>query len=274
MRGKKLKLIVIGAMVIILAALLIAPGRMVRVAVEKGGSLALGVPVHLRGAVLKLFSGEIELSGLQVSNPEGYTTKSAIEVGRIVVHAPLLRLISSKPRIESITVEAPAVTLEPGLTGSNLSALMNNAGSAKGGSGGRKLGIGSLRIADARVTLATTFNGAPPRTINLPAIAIKELGGEGNAGVTIAQTMALALREIVLSAVANGRGVLPADLGASLSSSVASFNQARSQILGTVGDAGSAAGKLMEGAKGTVGKAGEALSGGVQLPFLPGKTSK
>lgn len=272
MRGKKLILIVIGVVVIIAAALLIAPGRMVRVAVEKGGSFALGVPVHLKGAVLKMFSGEIELRGLQVSNPKGYTAKNAIEVGRIAVHAPLRRLISSKPRIESIIVEAPSVTLEQGLTGSNLSALINNAGSAKGGGGGKKLVIGSLRIADARVTLVTTLQGALSTIINLPAIEMKELGGEGNSGVTIAQTMALVLREIVQSAVANGSGVLPADLSTSLSSSVASFNQARSQILGTgnqtVSGVRSSANTLMKEAKDT---AGEAISGWKQLP---GKMSK
>jgi len=275
MRGKMLKLIVLGVVVIIVAALLMAPDRVVRIAVEKGGSFALGVPVHLKGAALKIFSGKIELRGLSVSNPKGYTTKSAIEIGRIAVHAPLHRLLSSKPRIESITVEAPAVTLEQALTGSNLSDLMNNAGSGKGGGEGKKLFIGSLRIADARVTLATMLKGASSTTINLPLIDIKELGGEGNAGVTIAQTMALALREIVQSAIANGGGVIPADLSASLSSSVTSFNQAYSQMLGArskvVSEAGSSAGKLLEDAKDTAGKA---LSGVKQLPLLPGNKSK
>lgn len=275
MRGKMLKLIVIGVVIIIVATFFIATDRIVRIAVEKGGTFALGVPVHLNGAVLNLFSGKIELRGLSVSNPKGYTTKSAIEVGRIAVHAPLHRLVSSKPRIESIIIQAPAVTLEQGLTGSNLSDLMNNADSGKSGGGGKKLVIRSLRIADARVTLTATLKGAPSRTINLPVIEIKELGGEGNEGVTIAQTMALALREIVQSSVANGSGVIPANLGASLSSSVTSFNQAYSRMLGTgsqvISGDGSSVGKLLEGAKDTARKS---VLGVKQLPLLPGKTSK
>jgi len=275
MAGSFAKRFAVGAVVIIVAALLalvIAPGRIVRTAVEKGGTFALGVPVHLKGAGLRLFSGVIDLNGLDVRNPEGYTTKSAVEVGHINVRAPLHHLVGSKPRIESITVESPAVTLEQCIRGSNLSDLMNNTGKPPKGKtdSGKKIVIGSLRIVGAQVTLAAKVKGMPYATINLPTLELKELGGEGNQGVTIAQTMALALRDMVQSAVANGGGILPPDLGKSLSSSVASFDQVSRQLIGTVagargqavGAAGSAAGTLVEGAKGITGKAVESVSGG------------
>ena len=285
MVGVMVKRIVIGVVVIIVAALLVllvAPGRVVRVAVEKGGTFALGVPVHLKGAGLRLLRGMIDLRGLDVGNPKGYTTKSAIEVDHITVCAPLRNLLGSKPRIESITVEGPAITLEQGLTGSNLSDLMNNAGKPSGKDSGKKIIIGSLRIVAARVTLAAKLAGAPSAVINLPTLELKELGGEGNNGVTIAQTMALALRDIVQAAVANGGGLLPPDLSKSLSSSLTSFDQVSRQLLGTVagtgrqavGAAAGAASKLAEGAKGIAGKAGEAVSGEKVLPAEPGKALK
>ena len=113
-------------------------------------------------------------------------------------------------------------------------------------------------------------------------LELKELGGEGNNGVTIAQTMALALRDIVQAAVANGGGLLPPDLSKSLSSSLTSFDQVSRQLLGTVagtgrqavGAAAGAASKLAEGAKGIAGKAGEAVSGEKVLPAEPGKALK
>jgi uncharacterized protein involved in outer membrane biogenesis len=228
----------------------------------------------VKGAGLKLFSGVIDLSGLEVRNPEGYTRKNAIEVGHITVRAPLHRLVRSKPRIESIIVEAPVVTLEQGITGSNLSDIMNNAGKPQEKDRGRKIVIGSLRIVSARVPLAAKLMGVPSATISLPTLELKELGGEGNQGVTIAQTMALALWEIVQAAVANGGGILPPDLCKSLSSSIASFDQASQQLLGTVADVGgeavgaadSAASKLVEGAKGIGGKAEESVFGEKGLP--------
>jgi uncharacterized protein involved in outer membrane biogenesis len=210
----------------------------------------------------------IDLRGLDVGNPKGYTTKSAIEVDRIAVRAPLRNLLCSKPRIESITVEAPAITLEQCITGSNLSDLVNNAGKPKEKDSGRKIIIGSLRIVATRVTLTAKLAGAPSALINLPTLELKELGGEGKNGVTIAQTMALALRDIVQAAVANGGGLLPADLSKSLSSSITSFDQVSRQLLGTfadtkqqaIGAAAGAARKLAEGAKAISGKAGEAVS--------------
>jgi uncharacterized protein involved in outer membrane biogenesis len=229
-------------------------------AVGMGGSLALGVPVHLRGAGLNLFSGVIDLKGLEIGNPKSYTTKNAIEVGKINVHAPLTALLRRTPRIESITVEAPAVTLEQGLTGSNLSDLLANTGKPGATGGGKKLIIGSLRIVGAKVSVAVKLSNALASVIPLPPLELKELGGEGNQGVTLAQTMALSLQEIIRSAVANGGGVIPPELGASLSSSVASFDKARRQIVGTVSDtrkqavgaASSAAKGFMDRAKGLV----------------------
>ena len=237
MRGRR---IVIVAVVVVVAAaflaLLFAPGMLICPAVGMGGSLALGVPVHLRGAGLNLFSGVIDLKGLEVGNPKGYTTKNAIEVWRINVHAPLTALLRRTPRIESITVEAPAVALEPSLTGSNLSDLLANTGKPGATGGGKKLIIGSLRIVGAKVSVAVKLSNALASVILLPPLELKGLGGEGTLGVTLAQTMALSLQEIIRSAVANGGGVIPPELGASLSSSVASVDKAKRQVADAVFD--------------------------------------
>lgn len=178
-KGKKL---VAGAAVVIaamLAVLLIAPGMLICPAVGTGGSLALGVPVRLKGAGLRPLSGGVDLTNLEVSNPRGYTTKNAIEVGRIAVRAPFPSLLRRSPRIESITVEDPAVTLEQGLTGSNLSEILSNAGRGGGSGGGVKFVIGTLRIAGARVKVVPKIAGIPAAYIPLPPIELKELGGEG-----------------------------------------------------------------------------------------------
>jgi uncharacterized protein involved in outer membrane biogenesis len=257
-RGRRIVIVAAAVVSVVLLVLLVAPGMLICPAVGKGGSLALGVPVHLHGAGLKLFSGVIDLKGLEVGNPPGYTTKNAIEVGKINVRAPLTALLRRAPRIESITVESPAVTLEQGLTGSNLSDLLANTGKPGATGGGKKLIIGSLRIVGAKVTVTVKLSGALPAVILLPPLELKELGGEGNQGVTLAQTMALSLQEIIRSAVANGGGVIPPELGASLSSSVESVNKAGRRIAGTVSDtgkqavgaAGNAAKGFMDGAKG------------------------
>ncbi|MEI6633017.1 MAG: hypothetical protein WCP22_04265 [Chlamydiota bacterium] len=261
-RGRWILIVAAVVVAVLLAVLLVAPGMLICPAVGKGGSLALGVPVHLRGAGLKIFSGVIDLKGLEVGNPPGYTTMNAIEVGRINVRAPLTALLRRAPRIESITVEAPAVTLEQGLTGSNLSDLLANTGKPGATGGGKKLIIGSLRIVGAKVSVSVKLKGALPALIPLPPLELRELGGEGAQGVTLAQTMALSLREIIRSAVANGGGVIPPELGASLSSSVASVDRAGRQVVGAVSDTGKqAVGAVSDTGKQAVGAASSAAKG-------------
>lgn len=266
--GARMKRKLVTAAIVVLAVVIVlsvAPGLIICPAVGKAGSLALGVPVHLGSAGLKPFSSSIDLKDLEVGNPKGYTTKNAIEVGRINVRAPLPRLIRRVPRIESVVIEGPAITLEQGLTGSNLSDLLNSTSQVKEAGPQMKLVIGSLRIEGAKVKVVPKIAGVPATFIPLPPLELKELGGEGNQGVTMAQTIALSLQEIVSSTITNGGGLISPELGASLTSSVDAVNKAGRQIAGAVsetgtqavGAAGSAVKGLLDTAVGLTGAAGD-----------------
>ena len=250
--------IVVILFVALVLALIFIPGHIVKATVEKGGEFALQVPVHLKGASLGLFFGKLELNGFLVENPEGYDTSSAIEAGRIFVRAPILSLLGSKPRIEEIVVESPVITLEQGLTSSNLYDLMKNAqrfekdeeeGEKKAKKEGKKMVIGTLRITGAKVNLSTIVSQRQTVSFVLPPIELNELGGDNNQGVTTAQTIAIALREIVKSAATSGSGLLPKGLSKSLNASVVSFDQTREQLMGAVGDARKKAGQTLGSAQ-------------------------
>lgn len=275
MAGKGKRFVVVAAVVVavLLLVLLIAPGMLICPAVGTGGSLALGVPVTLKGAGLNPLSAMIGLKGLDVGNPPGYTTKHAIEVGRIEVHAPLPRLIRRVPRIESVVIEEPAVTLEQGLTGSNLSDLLTNTTKVQTAGRQVRVVIGSLRIVGAKVSVVPKIAGAIPAVVPLPPLELKELGGEGGAGVTLSQTIAAALQQIVTATVANGGGLIPPELGASLNSSVDAVNKAGLQAVGAVSETGKqaaaavseksqqAASAVSDTGKQAIGAAGGAVKG-------------
>lgn len=242
-KGKRFVVAAVVVVAVLLVVLLVAPGLVICPAVGKAGSLALGVPVSLKSAGLNPFSFTLDLRGFKVGNPDGYTTKNAIEVGTINVRAPLPRLVRRVPRIESVTIEEPAVTLEQGLAGSNLSDLLNNTAKVKEAGAEVKVVIGSLRIVGAKVKIVPKIAGMPATFVPLPPLELKELGGEGNQGVTLARTITLSLQEVIRSTVANGGGLISPELGASLNSSVDTVNKAGQQVVG-------AAKGLMDSAKG------------------------
>jgi uncharacterized protein involved in outer membrane biogenesis len=244
MGGARLKRLCITVSIVVLAVLLVllfAPGLLICPAVGKAGSLALGVPVRLKDAGLRIFSSSVDLRGFEVGNPEGYTTKNAIEVGHINVRAPLTRLLRKVPRIESVVIKEPAITLEQGLTSSNLYELLNRTANVQEAGPEVKVVIGTLRIDGAKVRIVPRVAGVPATFVPLPPLELKELGGEGNQGVTMAQTLAFSLREIIRSTVANGGGLISPELGASLTSGLDAVSGAGQQITGVVSEAGTQA---------------------------------
>ena len=53
---------------------------LVKSGIEKGGTSLTGVPVTLQDASLAMLSGAGSLSGLQIANPDGFKSESAITV--------------------------------------------------------------------------------------------------------------------------------------------------------------------------------------------------
>lgn len=264
--------IVVVLLIVLVIALTVIGGHVIKIGVEKGGEFALQVPVHLKKASLSLISFKVELKELIVENPEGYKTPSAIEAGRIYVHAPIVQLVRAKPRIETILVEGPVITLEQGAMSSNLVDLMNNVqrfekgeSEDKPAKAEKKIVIGKIRISDAKVNLSTKISMGKSVPILLPPIELDELGGEDGQGITIAQAMALSLNEIVKSAVSQGGNLMPKDMSKSLNASVASLNETSKQLVGAVGDAGQhaakSAGKLQETSTKALGDMGDAAKG-------------
>ena len=88
--------------------------------VETVGPKLTKVDIKLEQVRLSLFSGAGQISGLVVGNPEGFQTPHAIRVGSSTLVVQPASLLSGKIVIKTIKVEAPEITLETGLNGTNL----------------------------------------------------------------------------------------------------------------------------------------------------------
>lgn len=203
---KRIVRIVLGLVVILVVVGVVALlfiGTIVKTGVEKVGPVVTKVPVTLDSASLSLFSGSGKLKGFVVGNPEGYKAKEAIKVGTMSVAIEAGSVFKEKKHIRTIQVEAPEITYETGLTGSNLGKILDNvSGSAeqdqkaptkKEQTTKTKLQVDEFVITGGQIHVGASMLGST--TIPLPEIRLSKLG-EGPDGITPAE-----LSKKVLSAV-------------------------------------------------------------------------
>jgi len=214
------KLIVRGliALVILFVVTIVGIRLFLDAAVKKGvetvGPMLTKVDVKLGSANISLLSGSGKLSGLVVGNPEGYKTPSAISVGSASLALKPASVFSDKLVIRSINVQAPEITLETDLRGSNLKKILANLEETTGGSGNektpttpqteekanKKLQVDEFVISGAKVKVSITGLLGQTATVQIPEIRLAELG-TGPEGITVAELTKRVLKAVLDSAI-------------------------------------------------------------------------
>lgn len=123
---KKVALISVAVVLVLLVALVLSLGQIIKTAVNTAGSKLAGVPVHLEKVTLNPLSGLIHLKGLVIGNPAGFNTPSAMELGDFRIDLTMSSLLSDTIVIKEILINAPQITYEKSLKSSNLSTLQQN----------------------------------------------------------------------------------------------------------------------------------------------------
>ena len=111
---KLLKVIVV---LVVLAAIvgvvvIINLDRIVKVGVEKGGSLILGVPVRVDNVSVSLTGGSIGLDGLTLGSPEGFSAKEMFKLGHAHVDVDLWSLRTEEMVVHEVVVDGAEITFE------------------------------------------------------------------------------------------------------------------------------------------------------------------
>jgi uncharacterized protein involved in outer membrane biogenesis len=188
---------------IVLVAVAFSLGGIVRKGVETIGPKATKVEVKLKGAKVWLLGCRVQLDGFVLGNPPGCTMPSAIEVDSVSVGVKPGSAFSDKLVVESITVKAPVITLEGGLTGDNLNKIEKNVddyvGSASKTKSEKKYQVNDLVITDAKLQVNTMLTRGRTMTFALPDIHLTDLG-TGADGITAVEVGQRALRAVMESA--------------------------------------------------------------------------
>jgi uncharacterized protein involved in outer membrane biogenesis len=220
---KRFLFVVVALVLLLFTGVVFGGGSLLRAGLERGSRAALKTDTRVGGASLNLFGGSVGVSAFRIGNPPGFKSERAFEVGRVAVDASLASLLSDTFVIEKIEVIAPEVTLEVSASGTNLGALfdrLEGKGGAPGGGpaettkkeGGKKLRVGEVRIAGAKVRIAQSVLGSTERTITIPDLVLREIGSGAKKDETTLARLLEAVLGAIAAAAANTAGDLPQDL--------------------------------------------------------------
>jgi uncharacterized protein involved in outer membrane biogenesis len=186
----------------------------VKKGVETFGPQITKVSVDLEAVHIVLFTGSAKVTGLVVGNPQGYKTPQAINVGVAEVGVNPFSILSDKIVIRTVHVVSPEITFEGGLSGNNLSKIMENVNAfAKTGAKpstnvaaptasqpGKKIEVDDFLITNAKVHVRLTDLGGKEMTLPLPDIHLTDLGKD-NGGLTPADLTRAVLKAITTATI-------------------------------------------------------------------------
>ena len=199
---------------------------LVKGAVHKFGTQIVGTEVNLTGFKFRPFSGFVEVDGLTVANPTGYSAPNLFSLGSIKVKVDVKSLMSDTIVVEDITVSKPEITYEmPDFTTSNVmqiqenlaknstpstevEAVENTEDKVEVAEKGKSVIIRKVLVEGGALSAITPLQkNDTALTLELPAIEITGIGEE-KMGVTIGESITTIFNKILFNATSVVTGAL------------------------------------------------------------------
>ncbi len=260
---KKKILIAVGvvAVLLVVVVILIASNldRIVKLGVEEGGTLVLGVPTKLEGATVAVRNGTVGLDGLVIGSPEGFEEASMFELGHAHTTVDIGSLRGDEIVVKEVVIDGAEITLEFGEGTTNWGVLLKRLESepkeeeAKQKSQ-KKLRIDRILFTNGKIRIA----GIPlvgSATVPLPTLEITDLAPADGAPSTVGNVLADVVRSLYGSILTAAKDVVPleqieklaGEAGAVLRDAGTAVRDAGSKVGDAAGDAAKDIGDKAEG---------------------------
>ncbi len=189
------RLVTLGLAALLLAALFLWPGpgllnSFARTKICQLGTDYLGVPVTAEEVRVSPFRGKIEVLGLTVANPAGFSDASFTEVGHLRVSARLLSFLSEQGHISEIEASPVQLLIERKGLRFNYQPIVERLKAGKkastaslAGPGSSSLKIDHILLNDVTARLSL-LGGGEPFVVDLETVEIHDLDtSDGSAAV-------------------------------------------------------------------------------------------
>ena len=204
---------------LILAALIVAgvyvyvQGQaLIREGVETHGPRLTGGPVAIAGVRVLPWSGNGQISGLEIGNPAGYSQANAFELREIATDVEPASLFKNTIIINSIVLREPRLLYDIDKGGSNLKALQKNiaafTGQPQPDAPVKQVIIHRLLVESPEVMVTSAVGGLNDQSLKLASIELTDIGvGEGGVPPGDAARLAMdAIMPQVMRALASNEG--------------------------------------------------------------------
>lgn len=217
-----LALVLVGVLVLVGAVLF--AGKLVKKAIEDGGTYALGVPTTVDDVQLGFFSGEFGLSGLTVANPEGFERESFMSLDQAAVELGMATLTSDRIEAPLLLIEGFTISLERHDRKTNYKVILENLErlqseepkgepeqSDPGAKDGPTLLIHEIVLRDitAHVDLVPLAGDKLKKSVTLKELRLEQVGDTGE---TLPQMIARLTTAVLQATVESLDGVVPPEL--------------------------------------------------------------
>jgi uncharacterized protein involved in outer membrane biogenesis len=208
-------LLVIGVVV-----LFIYIDRIAKAGIEEGATYALDVPTTLNKASVGVFSGTFAMAGLNVANPQGYTTSHFLNMGQADTAVSLGSLLNDKIEVQLIHLADIDVNLEKKDGKANYDKILDNLKRFESSEPsttekqGKKFVVHQIKIDNVVVHVDVLPIGGELTRVNVtvPQIMLKDIGSDTDQGVVIGDLTNIMVQAILRAVVEKGGDLLPKEL--------------------------------------------------------------
>jgi len=260
---------VVGLVVLLAVAIALAMyfiDSIARKGIEDGSSYALAVPTSLDSADVGIFSGSFEMSGLTVSNPEGFDTPHFLELGAGGVEVELGTLRKDLVELPRLTLSDIDIHIQQRGGTSNVSAILANLKrfespdtpkTDKSTGQAKRFIVHELRIEDVNVHVTAAPLGGQGVNVDLavPQIVMNDIGSETGKGVLLGELADIIVKALVSAIRDAGGGIIPGDLLGQLDAGLADLESLEDLGIEIVNDLGQQATEKLNEASEQVEKA-------------------
>jgi len=243
-----------------------------KLAIERGGTYAMGVETTLAKIDIGLFSGKVSMSEFNIANPSGFTTPHFMRLGEGRVAASLSSLAEPMIELPELALSGISLNLEHRQGKSNYQTVLDNLEKLSSGApaqkpaeqpsegGGRKFVIRKVSISDVNVTAELTpIGGALTRVpFVIDSIELRDVGSESG-GVIMSELTGVIVQAILTAVVQTAGEKLPAAMLGELTNGLASLGDLGGATLAVAGQMTELLGQSVEQIGKTVDGAGKDL---------------
>lgn len=221
--------------------------KIVKEAVQRGGTYAMQVDTTVDSVELQFTQGAATMTGLNVANPAGFGTEHFMSLGSASASVDFESVNTDTIIIPEIKLSGIDLILDQGGSPANYKQILNSLQRFESGEkpeqpaaeAGKNLIIRSLVIEDINVRVANVPGlslAVGDVAVNVPLIELQNVGEKES--MKPADVINLVVKTVLAAAVEAGGGIIPGDILSSLTSGLGSLDSLQDMGIEAVGDFG------------------------------------